>query len=418
MMSMSIPTQLRINAERLRVDLDELALIGQTDEGGVTRLAFSQDDVRARNWFANRIEDAGLYVHDDEVGNISGVLFSSSPQPKTLLIGSHLDTVPNGGLYDGSLGVLAGLECLRCIKEAGISLPVNIEVISFSDQEGSWQSFLGSLGLAGLLRELRPNDYRQSVNALRAALDTVGIRDTEIQMARRDPASLLAYLELHIEQGDRLDQAGLDLGLVTGVVGRTMLHITFRGESTHAATTRRERRRDALHGAADYITRAYDLLAQEFPDGIFNCGDVDVKPGQFNVIPSKAVLRVECRHPDEITLERMEERLCHLAYECAEEHQLNATCETILHRPAVDMTQSILRTMETVCQEQGYSYQRMISLAGHDAQILSLITPTAMLFVPTVDGLSHTPHEFTHWQHIEAGANVLLQTILRLATDA
>jgi hydantoinase/carbamoylase family amidase len=415
---MAIPTQLRINAERLRVDLDELALIGQTDEGGVTRLAFSQDDVRARNWFANRIEDAGLFVHDDEVGNISGILVSDNPHAKTLLVGSHLDTVPNGGIYDGSLGVLAGLECLRCIKESGLSLPVHLEVISFSDQEGSWQSFFGSMGLAGLLRDLRPNDYRQSVNALRAALDTVGIRDSEIQMARRDPASLLAYLELHIEQGDRLDEAGLDLGLVTGVVGRTMLHITFRGESTHAATTRRERRRDALHGAADYITRAYDLLAEEFPEGIFNCGDVDVKPGQFNVIPSKAVLRVECRHPDEVTLERMEERLCQLAYECAEEHMLNATCETILHRPAVDMTQSILRTMETVCQEQGYSYQRMISLAGHDAQILSLITPTAMLFVPTVDGLSHTPHEFTHWQHIEAGANVLLQTILRLAEDA
>jgi len=414
---MAIPIQLRINAERLRNDLDELAQIGQTDEGGITRLALSQDDVRARNWFANQIEEAGLIVHDDEVGNVSGILVSNNPDAKTLLIGSHLDTVPNGGRYDGSLGVLAGLECLRVIKESGITLPVHLEAVSFSDQEGTWQSFFGSMGLTGMLRELRPNDYRQSVNAMRAALDTVGIRDNEIYRARRHPDSIFAYLELHIEQGDRLDAAGIDLGLVTGVLGRTMLHVTFRGESTHAATTRRERRRDALHGAAHYITRAYDIVSEEYPEGIFNCGDVDVKPGQFNVIPSKAVLRVECRHPEEKTLARMEERLCQLAYECAEEHQLNATCETILHRPAVDMTHSILRTMETICQERGHTYQRMISLAGHDAQILSLFVPTAMLFVPTVDGLSHTPHEFTHWHHIEAGANVLLETILRLVGE-
>jgi len=415
---MAIPTQLRINAERLKTDLDDLALIGQTDEGGVTRLAFSQDDVRARNWFANRIEDAGLLVRDDEVGNVSGILPSAHPHAKTLLIGSHLDTVPNGGRYDGSLGVLAGLECLRCVREAGLALPVHLETINYSDQEGTWQSFFGSMGFAGLLRDLRPNDYNQPVTAMRAALDTVGIRDSEIHLARRDPSTLLAYLELHIEQGDRLDVAGRELGLVTGVVGRTMLQVTFRGESTHAATTRRERRRDALHGAAHYITRAYDVIADEYPEGIFNCGDVDVKPGQFNVIPSKAVLRVECRHPDERTLARMEERLCHLAYESAEEHQLKATCETILHRPAVDMTDSIIRTMEQICQEQGHTYQRIVSLAGHDAQVLSLITPTAMIFVPTVDGLSHTPHEFTHWNHIEAGANVLLQTVLHLAEQA
>lgn len=419
MTALSTPTTmtLKINAERLRRDLDELAQIGETIEGGVSRLALSNEDLEARAWFASRIEEAGLVVRDDEVGNLSGVLYSETPDARTLLLGSHLDSVPNGGRYDGAVGVLAGLECLRCIKEAGLALPVHLEVIDFTDQEGNWQSFFGSMGLTGTLREIQVNEMRQDNAAFRAALFRAGIHPNEVYNARRDPNTLAGYLELHIEQGDILWSAGEDIGIVTSIVGRTTSRITFYGESTHAATTRRKKRRDALHAAAQFITRMYELV-DEYPEGIFNCGDVRVRPGAFNVIPSEAALRVECRHPDEKTLAQIEARLTALAEDCARHHNLRVIVSVVLHRPAAAMAEPLLQTIEQVCQEAHCRYRRMVSVAGHDAQVMGAFTPSALIFIPSRDGIAHTPREFSEWQHIENGTNILLQTILRLALPA
>jgi beta-ureidopropionase / N-carbamoyl-L-amino-acid hydrolase len=413
----ALTTLVKINSERLRHDLDELAQIGETVEGGISRLALSNEDLEARAWFASRVEDAGLMVRDDEVGNLSGIFSSESPDAKTLLVGSHLDSVPSGGRYDGSVGVLAGLECLRTIKEAGISLPFHLEIVDFTDQEGNWQSFFGSMGLTGTLRDIQVNDLRQDTAAFRAALFRAGIHPNEVYQARRDPETLAGYLELHIEQGDRLDSAGMDTGIVTRIVGRTTYRVTFYGESTHAATTRREKRRDALQAAAQFITRMYDLL-DDYPEGIFNCGDVHVKPGAFNVIPSEAALRVECRHPDEKILSEMEERLVGLAAACAQRYNLHATASVVMHRPGAVMAEPLIETIEQVCDELGCTHQRMISVAGHDAQVMGAFTPSALIFIPSRDGIAHNPREFTEWQHIEKGTTLLLQTILRLAHHA
>jgi hydantoinase/carbamoylase family amidase len=206
----------------------------------------------------------------------------------------------------------------------------------------------------------------------------------------------------------------MDIGVVTGVVGRTTYHVTFYGESSHAATTTRENRRDALHASARYIVQLHELI-DEYPEGIVNCGDVRVKPGAFNVIPSEAVLRVECRHPDETTLHEMEQRLIQLAEDIAAQHQLRVECREVLHRPAVTMAEPLLQIIDEVCDEAACKHQRMVSLAGHDAQILSPFTPAAMIFIPSVEGYSHNPREFTEWHHIELGANILLQTVLKLA---
>ncbi len=403
-----------LNSARLKSDFDELGHIGETNEGGVSRLALSNEDLEARAWFAGRIEDAGLFFRDDEVGNLSGILHSPHANAKTLLIGSHLDTVPNGGKYNGTVGVLAGLECLRAIKEAEIELPFHLEVINFTDDEGCWQSFFGSMGLTGTLDETHINDIRQDNGSFRAALFRAGIYPNRFRFARRDPDSIAGYLELHVEQSDRLCRNNTDIGVVTGIVGRTTCNFTFYGEATHAATTRRERRRDALHGAAIFITRMYALI-EEFPDGIFNCGNVVVKPGGFNVIPAQASLRVECRHPDAQTLKTMERRLVQLAQTCAEEGKLTLETEVVLHRSVARMDTGFITRIEQVCQRMNYSYERMVSLAGHDAQILSPFTPSAMIFIPSVNGISQTPDEYTEWEHIEKGTTVLLHTILDLA---
>jgi hydantoinase/carbamoylase family amidase len=383
--------------------------------GGISRLALSNEDLEARSWLANRIEEAGFLVRDDEVGNLGGVLLSNNPQAKTLLIGSHLDTVPNGGKYDGSIGILAGLEVMRRIKETGISLPFHLELINFTDEEGTWQSFFGSLGFTGALKDSHWNDAEQDNGAFRVALFRAGIRPQEVSLAKREPESLAAYLELHIEQSEELDKAKKQIGIVSQIVGRSVFNYSFIGEASHAATTSRERQRDALQGAAKFITEMHRMTREDYVGGVANCGNVAVQPGAYNVVPELAFLRVELRHFDEDVLSQMEARLVSIAQAIAEEYHLEVKAEPVLRRSVAMMDAKLRQTIEDVCSQQGRTQMPVISYAGHDAQILCQMLPCAMIFVPSVNGISHSPKEFTAWEDIEAGANVLLQTVLHLA---
>jgi N-carbamoyl-L-amino-acid hydrolase len=413
MMSSTIQ-QLKIDSERMRRDFDELAQIGATSEGGVSRIALSHEDLEGRAWLAHRIEEAGLLVRDDEVGNLSGVLPARTPDAQTFLMGSHLDTVPNGGRYDGSIGVLAALEVLRTIKEAGLQLPVHLEAINFTDEEGAWQSFFGSMGLTGTLSPPHINDVQQDNGAFRVALFRAGIRPGEAYRARREPDTLAGFLELHIEQSDKLQKAGCQIGVVERVVGRATFNYNFYGEAVHAATTSPDKQRDALQGAAIFITEIHRLIAEHYPQGVVNCGNVNVQPGAFNVVPSQASLQVECRHPSEKILSEIESRLIRLSQDCARRYRLSVKAEPVLRRPVAHMSREIISTVEDVCDRLNHKHMRSISYAGHDAQILSKVTPSGMIFVPSVDGISHNPREFTEWDDVTAGANVMLHTLLRL----
>ncbi len=405
---------LKINGDRLRENFDELAEIGGTVGGGVTRLALSNEDLEARAWFANRIEEAGLLLHDDEVGNLSGVLLANRPDARTLLLGSHLDTVRNGGKYDGAIGVLAALEVLRTIQEADIDLPFHLEAIDFTDEEGTWQSFFGSLGLVGDLTDESISGVSQDHGGFRAALYRAGIRPSEIYRARRLPESLLGYLELHIEQSERLERAGTQIGIVSGIVGRSAHNFIFYGEAAHAATTLLEKRRDALQGAAIFITEMHRMVHEDYPEGIVNCGNVHVQPGTFSIVPEEASLRIECRHPDSETLSEIESRLIRLAQECAKQFRLSVNVKTAFRRPVAHMDPALRQIISEVCQAQACSFNSILGYAGHDAQILSRITPSAMIFLPSRDGVSHNPREYTAWEDVLAGSNVLLHTVLRL----
>jgi beta-ureidopropionase / N-carbamoyl-L-amino-acid hydrolase len=406
---------LRVDSDRLRQDFEELAQIGATPEGGVHRLALSQEDLLARAWFADRVEAAGLLVQDDDAGNLSGVLRSAKPHAKTLLIGSHFDTVPNGGKYDGSIGVLAALECLRVIREAAISLPVHLEAIDFTDDEGCWRSLFGSRALAGMLSDEDVHDARIDNGAFRAALSRAGIEIRDVFTAERPSSAIAAYLELHIEQGERLERAQTKIGVVNDIVGRTTYRITFLGQAGHSGTTPMYRRRDALRGAAQFIVRTHDAVRERYGDGVFNCGDVDVKPGAFNIIPSEACLTVECRHVNAQLLAEMEMLIVQIARECAAVNALTLECERIAHMPAAHMDESILSDIEGAVEQLGLSAMRLPSFSGHDAQMISRIAPGGMIFIPSVGGISHHAQEFTHWEDVVNGANVLLQTILRIA---
>lgn len=412
-MALSHP-DLAINSQRLLADFEALSEIGATIGGGVSRLALSNEDLEARAWFANRIEEADLMVRDDEVGNLSGVYLCPNPHAKTFLIGSHLDTVPNGGRYDGALGVLVGLECLRTLKDAEVELPTHLEVIDFTDEEGTWQSFFGSLGLTGMLEDTHWNDTEQDNGAFRVALYRAGILPNEVQHARRTSADVAAYLELHIEQSEILASAHKQIGVVAKIVGRATYNFNFYGEATHAATTAREKQKDALQAAAKFITEMHRMAREDYPGGVFNCGNVNVLPGAYNVVPEVASLRVELRHYDEAILSEMDSNLLQLARDIAGNYRVTVGIEQVLKREVAHMNLEMQEVIRDVCEERGCTHMPVISYAGHDAQILSKTFPTAMIFVPSKDGISHSPKEYTEWSDIIAGANVMLQTILRL----
>lgn len=415
--SMAI-TDLKINAERLRADFDHLASIGATAEGGVNRLALSPEDIQARAWFADRVDEAGLHLRDDDAANLSGVLVSEKPNAKTLLIGSHLDTVPDGGRYDGSIGVLAGLEVLRTIHEAGIQLPIHVEVIDFTDDEGCWKSLFGCRAFAGRFEMRDVTDIIAHNGPFVAALRRAGVINPRMLLnARRDPTNLMGYLELHIEQGQRLEREKLDIGVVTGIVGRKRYNIVFYGQAGHSGTTDMYKRRDALRGASLFIVRAHDMIRERFGDGIFNCGDIRVKPGVFNVIPSEAHLNIELRHVDEHIMAEMERAIIAIAQQCAVSTGLDVEpkIDVVTHMPAAMMSDEFTRLFEDSCDELGLSHRRLTSYAGHSSQILSDLMPCGMIFIPSVGGISHHPSEFSQWDDVVHGANVLLRTVVKLA---
>lgn len=410
-----ITDKLTINSERMRADFDQLSLIGAAPSGGINRLALSPEDLAARSWFANRIDDAGLIVRDDDAGNISAVLRSDRADARTLLIGSHLDTVPNAGRYDGAIGVLAALECLRVIHENDIRLPMHLEAINFTDDEGNWRSLLGCRALVGALQDDDISELRPENAPLRAALIRAGIEPRDLLRARRNPDSIAGYLELHVEHGTRLERAGVPIGIVTNIVGRSTHHITFIGQAGHSGTTDMYKRRDALRGAALFIVRAHEAVRARYGDGIFNCGDVVVKPGAFNIIPALARLTVECRHVNAALLAEMETTILSIARESAASYDLDVTTEKVTQMPAADMDPQWSDIIARCSDRLGYAHLPLVSYAGHAAQFLAHFTPSGMIFIPSKGGIGHHPDEYTEWEHVVAGANVLLHSILEWA---
>lgn len=416
-MQSNLMVSLKVNAERLETNFNQLAQIGATVVGGVNRLALSNEDLEARAWLADKLEAAGILVRDDDAGNLSGILLADDPEARTLIIGAHMDSVPDGGRYDPSVGVLAAIECLMTIKEAGLKLPFHLEVINFTDEEGCWQSLFGSRAITGKLDNLYEDLPSVDSGPFRAALFRAGIRPRDIHKARRNPQDIVGYIELNIEQGARLHNKKLDIGIVAGVVGRTTYEMTFYGEASHSGTTSVTDRRDALLGASRYVCAAYDMVAEQYPLGILNCGNLVVSPGAFNIVPDKSVLTVEFRHPDQNLMSNMESALIRLAHEEAMKHRLSVNIKQIARMPAAVLGDWPTMAIERACIGLNVNFTTLISYAGHDAQIMSSFTPSGMIFIPSVDGISHNPREFSEWRHVVQGAEVLLHSVLNMAQD-
>jgi N-carbamoyl-L-amino-acid hydrolase len=370
-------------------------------------------DLGARAWFRERIEAAGLEYACDAAGNQSALLRGNRENAPHLLLGSHLDTVPNGGKFDGALGVLAALEVLQTIKETGYSPSVHLEAVNFTDEEGTHIGLLGSRALTGKLTSVDLEHPTLGVEAFESGLSRLRLTRDGILGASRDPKMIAGYLELHIEQGPTLAENVEEIGIVTAIVGIRRLRLRFIGWANHAGTTPIPRRRDAGRVACTFTAHAWEVVLHDFTDCVINVGNMRFEPGIFNVVPKVVTLDLELRASTNQRLAALDDALVHLALLEAKEAvvELQVTvAEDIL--PAT-MDTTVQQLLIECAQAAGHKYRTMPSGAGHDAQSFADLCPTGMIFIPSVAGASHSPKEFTHWQDCVNGANLLLQVALK-----
>jgi len=408
---------LRINSDRMLDMFIQLALIGATGDGGVSRVTFSESHFAARKWFRQQIESSGLEFRTDGAGNHSAVLTCKHSNVPTLLFGSHLDSVPNGGRFDGALGVVAALEALRTVKENGIRLKVNLEAIDFTDEEGALVGLLGSAAIAG---HLHPDDLKNPRGGrenLIEGMSRAGLSEAGMLSAARQKDSLAGYLELHIEQGKRLERSGIDIGIVSSIVGIRSYRLSFIGRADHAGSTLMTDRADASLGASSFTLAAREVVMKDFPNCVVNVGKMDFAPGAFNIVPARVDVSLEFRSPSGEEFDRLESVLLALADEEAKRFGLELKMESLgSHAPSA-ASEKIKNAFADACGDLGLTHTPLVSGAGHDGQSLVDMCPIGMVFVPSVEGASHAPREFTKWEDCVNGANVLLQTVLRLGTE-
>ncbi len=408
---------LLINADRFKYDFDSLAQIGSTGDGGVSRPALSDLHLEARGWFLARAAAAGLETCVDSAGNHSAVLRSPLPHPHTptLLMGSHTDSVPDGGRFDGALGVVSALEALRSVKDAGLELPVHLEAIDFTDEEGTLVGLLGSAAIAGKLAADTLKNPRGGRDRLEAGLARAGLTEDGLLSAKRDPQTLAGYLELHIGQGPRLVGSGIKIGLVSGIAGINSFKLAYRGKANHAGTTPMDARTDASLGASAFVLAARDMVMRDFPACVVNVGQMNFKPGAFNIIPGAAELALEFRAPETGELAKLESSLLKLAETVGGKYGLTLTAQAAGSCAPAPMSQKAQNALTAAAESLGLSHVSMPSGAGHDGQSLADLTDVGMIFIPSRDGVSHSPLEFSEWEDCVNGANVLLNAAVDMA---
>ena len=393
----------------LRADLEAAARIGADERGGVSRFAWTPELGQANAWLMERLAELGLATELDPAANVLGRW--ESGEGKAVLVGSHLDTVPNGGRFDGALGVLAALDVVRCLKADRVEPRRPLWIVSFNDEEGA-RFQTGMLGSRAFCGECDLEDW--GVRGIPEAMADDGhdfVRLTEA----RGMDEVGAYLELHIEQGPVLERSGVDLGVVTAITGILGFRARLLGEANHAGTTPMEHRRDALAGAARAVL-ALRHAARERGDMTANVGVISAEPGGFNVVPGAAEFTIDVRSPSPARYAELEPFVRETLSAIAAEEGLGLELSETHRKPPVALDPGLQDALEAAAHEEGATTLRMPSGAGHDAMVLAHHVPAAMLFVPSRGGVSHSPEEFTSEHHCQLGASVLARAVRRLVT--
>jgi N-carbamoyl-L-amino-acid hydrolase len=406
---------LRVDGDRLRRDMTDLARIGAVESGGISRTAYSAEDAKARQWYHDRCVEAGLELRMDGLGNMFAQAPGSQNVP-AVWTGSHVDTVPHGGAFDGALGTVAALECVRRIAESDIELSRPVCSVVFSDEEGNYGHLLGSRGLSQGYRaeQLAAMTGRAGDRLVDALEGWTWARGTATA-TRLGRGSIDAFVELHIEQGPQLEASGTDIGVVTSIVGLGGGVAEFAGRADHAGTTPMRLRRDALLAAAALLTELPKVAASVGPDSVITCGLIRVEPGGANVVPGLAAVTLDFRDPDRGRLDTLQREIARVSEAVALANGVSVTWRPDEAIDPMPLDQTVRSFIRDAANDLGLSHVAMPSGAGHDSQNMAHLAPTGMIFVPSTGGRSHSPAEHTDFADVENGANVLLSTLLALA---
>jgi N-carbamoyl-L-amino-acid hydrolase len=404
-------TNLQIDGARLWDSLMEMAKIGATAKGGCNRLTLTDLDRQARELFAGWCEAAGCKMSVDEMGNMFARRAGADETLPPVMIGSHLDTQPTGGKFDGVLGVLGGLEVLRTLKDLGIATRHPIEVVNWTNEEGS--RFAPAMISSGVFAGLYAQDFAYACADHAGA--TLGGELERIGFKGRVPVGnrpIHAMFELHIEQGPILEAEGIDIGVVTHGQGQFWYEVRLTGFESHAGTTPMNRRKDALVAAARIITLVHEIGEKHAPLGVGTCGLIESFPNSRNVIPGAVFLTCEFRNPDAEKLAEMDGTFRIKLDEIATASGVDCDLKVVFDSPPIAFDKSCVSAVRNATKRLGYSHRDIVSGAGHDACNIARVAPTAMIFTPCVDGISHNETETIFPEWASAGVNVLLQAAL------
>lgn len=406
-----------IDADRFRKRFEAYSDIGRTDDDGLHRLALSDADRAVRDRFVKDLADVGLETRVDELGNVFGRYPGHDPDAAPVLVGSHLDSQPYGGRYDGQLGVLTALEAVNAVADAGVEVERPIEVVNWTNEEGArfQPSMMGSAGYVGHedAADLLAETDRDGV-AVADELERIGY-DGDAPCGP-PAAGVHSYLELHVEQGPVLDDRGLSVAVVDGVYGLAWLRVTIEGEADHAGPTPMHGRRDALAAAADAISEVNRLPGRISEDAVATVGELEVEPNSVNVIPERASFTVDVRSYDDAVVDRAVERVEAEVAAACERHGVDYGVDRLSRHHSMAFSERVRGAAGRAVEAAGVPATHVVSGAGHDAQHLQSITDAGMLFVPSVDGRTHSEGEHTEWADCVAGARVFTNATLELAT--
>ena len=406
-----------INESRINQTLQELGHLGESPEG-MDRVAYSPEDIAGRDYTIKLMQEAGLETRIDAAGNIIGRRAGSDDNLPAIALGSHTDTVPKGGKYDGALGVMGAIEVIRTLEEQGYRTRHPLEVIDFANEEGTrfhrW--LVGSRSMSGLLEQEDLDALDDDGLSLGPCIADIGGDLSRIGEAVRSPGELAAYFELHIEQGPYLHQSGNPIGVVTGITGRAVFEVEIEGKANHAGTTPMSTRRDALVSASKLVLNIQKMAAEQEICRVSTVGSIKAIPNAVNVIPGHASIGLEFRDTDMEALAAAEQELRRATDQAAVDDIVDI--EVIRHRftSAVPITADMQALVAEAAENCGMAWEPLASGAGHDAQAVANIAPVAMIFVPSIDGISHAIEEYSTPQDCANGAQVLLELLL-LADD-
>ena len=413
---MNAPTPLRIDGERLWNSLMDLAKLGATEKGGVCRIALTDLDRQGRDLFTRWAREAGCEVRVDRIGNIFARRAGRDNTRPPVVTGSHIDTQPTGGKFDGNYGVLAGLEVIRSLNDAKVVTEAPLEIAVWTNEEGS--RFVPVMMGSGVFADAFTLEHALAQRdndgiSVAEALASIGYAGSAPASAAASPVG--AYFEAHIEQGPVLEANERVIGVVEGALGQRWYDVVVQGMEAHAGPTPMELRKDALLAASELVIEVNRIALAHAPHARGTVGWIDNYPNSRNVIPGRVKLSVDLRAADDVVLSAMDAELKQAVQRIAAKGKVEATVEQVVYFPPQPFTPALVSAIREAAQQQGMTWMKVISGAGHDAVYLARVCPTAMIFVPCLDGISHNEIEDAQPGHLEAGCNVLLQAMLQSA---